>query len=37
MQALSMAQQHAALMQLFIDWKGSEEQVDDVTIIGIER
>ena len=37
MQALSMAQQHAALTQLFTDWKGSEDQVDDVTIIGIER
>jgi len=37
LQTLPMAQQRLALKQFFMDWKGSEGQVDDVTVIGIER
>jgi len=37
LQALPMAEQRLALKQYYLDWKGSEFQVDDVTIIGIER
>ena len=37
LQGQSMHQQREALRQSFVDWMGSEFQVDDVTIIGIER
>jgi serine phosphatase RsbU (regulator of sigma subunit) len=33
--ALSMEEQEQALRKLFLDWKGSHEQVDDVLVIGI--
>ncbi|NQY74015.1 MAG: serine/threonine-protein phosphatase [Candidatus Margulisbacteria bacterium] len=33
---LSMKDQHVYLYKFFKDWKGEEEQVDDVTLIGIE-
>ena len=37
LQGQSMHQQRQALRQSYLDWMGSEFQVDDVTIIGIER
>jgi PAS domain S-box-containing protein len=37
LQGQSMHQQREALRQSFVDWMGSEFQVDDVTVIGIER
>ncbi len=33
---LSMDDQHQAISDRFRVWKGSEEQVDDVLLIGIE-
>jgi len=37
LQHLDLQQQQLALQQGFTEWKGAEAQVDDVTIIGIER
>jgi PAS domain S-box-containing protein len=37
LQGQSMHQQREALRQSYLDWMGSEFQVDDVTVIGIER
>jgi len=33
---LSMAEQKAALEKAFTEWKGDNEQVDDVTVVGIK-
>ena len=34
---LSMQEQHQKIKEVFTDWKGGHEQVDDVCIIGFMK
>ena len=35
-QGNSMEKQHTLIEKAFLDWKGSEDQIDDVVVLGIE-